>query len=117
LAKFEWRVSNGEFRVERSKSDGLEETYRSSFGPQRTTVVRRPITGYHRDENGDWVAHLACGHQRHVRHNPPWMKRPWVTTPEGREDRLGHPIDCGTCETEGPPDTSVHDDPAPAIDA
>ena len=47
--------------------------------------VKRKITGYHRDEEGDWVAHLACGHQRHVRHDPPWMNRSWVTTPEGRE--------------------------------
>lgn len=73
--------------------------------------MKREITGYHRDEDGDWVAHLACGHQRHVRHNPPWMNRPWVTTPEGRECALGRRIRCGTCETDGPPDTPVHDDP------
>src|ERR1700730_9662984 len=24
------------------------------------------------DETLDWVAELECGHQRHVRHNPPW---------------------------------------------
>ena len=73
--------------------------------------MKREITGYHRDEDGDWVAHLACGHQRHVRHDPPWMNRPWVTTPEGRARFLGRRIDCGTCDTDGPPETPVHDDP------
>ena len=62
--------------------------------------MKRAIIGYHRDEEGDWVAHLDCGHQRHVRHNPPWMRRPWVTTPEGRQRFLGRRIDCGTCEAE-----------------
>lgn len=78
---------------------------------KRPTDVKRKITGYHQDEDGDWVAHLECGHQRHVRHNPPWMKRPWVTTVEGRERFLGRSIDCGTCDVDGPPDTPVHDDP------
>src|SRR5204862_843380 len=32
--------------------------------------VERAIVGYHQDEHGDWVAELACGHQRHVRHRP-----------------------------------------------
>ena len=73
--------------------------------------MKREITGYHQDEKDDWVAHLACGHQRHVRHDPPWMNRPWVTTPEGRERFLGHSIDCGTCDTEGPPESPAHDDP------
>lgn len=78
---------------------------------KKTSDVKREITGYHRDEEGDWMAHLACGHQRHVRHNPPWMNRPWVTTPEGRERFLGRGIRCGTCETSGPPESPVHDDP------
>jgi hypothetical protein len=85
--------------------------YRWLYPIQQPTEMKREITGYHKDEEGDWVAHLACGHQRHVRHDPPWMNRPWVTKPEGRERFLGRPVDCGTCETEGPPDTPVHDDP------
>jgi hypothetical protein len=84
---------------------------RPPFSKTRPDDVKREITGYHRDEDGDWVAHLACGHQRHVRHDPPWMTRPWVTTPEGRGRALGRRIRCGTCETEGPPNTPVHDDP------
>ena len=37
----------------------------------------------------DWVAELECGHNQHVRHNPPWTNRPWVVTPEGRARVLG----------------------------
>lgn len=73
--------------------------------------MKREVTGYHQDDKGDWVAHLACGHQRHVRHNPPWMNRPWVTTAEGRQRVLGQRIDCGACERDGPPAAPVHDDP------
>jgi hypothetical protein len=62
--------------------------------------VQRPITGFHQDEHGDWIAELACGHQRHVRHQPPFESRPWVVDPEGRRRRLGEPIECGLCEQE-----------------
>lgn len=62
--------------------------------------MKQPIVGFHRDEEGDWVAHLACGHRRHVRHNPPWMIRTWVTTEEGRQGMLGVPIACRTCDEE-----------------
>ena len=41
-------------------------------------AVERPIVGYHRDEEGDWVADLGCGHGQHVRHRPPFQPRPWV---------------------------------------
>ena len=27
----------------------------------------------------DWVAELECGHTQHVRHDPPWTNRPWVS--------------------------------------
>ena len=30
------------------------------------------------------MAELECGHNQHVRHDPPWECRPWVVTPEGR---------------------------------
>jgi tellurite resistance-related uncharacterized protein len=56
------------------------------------------VTGFHQDGVGDWVAELACGHQRHLRHRPPWELRPWVMTPEGRASMLGQPIDCSTCD-------------------
>jgi hypothetical protein len=65
--------------------------------------VQRAIVGFHRDEDGIWVAELACGHQRHVRHQPPFQLRPWVLDDEGRRRRLGTPIDCGLCDQEVPP--------------
>jgi len=34
----------------------------------------RKIVDFHLDENLDWVAELECGHQQHVRHNPPWTQ-------------------------------------------
>jgi hypothetical protein len=33
--------------------------------------IRRKFVGYHQDEKRDCVAKLECGHQQHVRHNPP----------------------------------------------
>ena len=62
--------------------------------------MRRRIVGYHRDDEGHWVADLECGHGQHVRHQPPWMERPWVTTPEGRRSRLGMELDCKRCDEE-----------------
>jgi hypothetical protein len=60
--------------------------------------VRQPIVGYHLDEEGDWVAELACGHGQHVRHDPPWQVRSWVVTPEGRERFLGVELECLKCD-------------------
>jgi hypothetical protein len=34
-------------------------------------MVQRQIAEFHQDEVGDWVAVLACGHSRHMRHHPP----------------------------------------------
>jgi len=62
----------------------------------------RRIIGYHQDEHGDWVAELECGHGQHVRHNPPWVNRPWVTTPEGRAAQLGKTLSCRKCDAEPP---------------
>lgn len=62
--------------------------------------VERRIVGFHQDEQGDWVADLECGHTQHVRHNPPWIERPWVITPQGRQRHLGMPLHCRTCDDE-----------------
>ena len=59
--------------------------------------MNQPIVGYHRDEQGDWVADLACGHGQHVRHQPPFSHRPWVLTPEGREQHVGTYLICKKC--------------------
>lgn len=60
--------------------------------------MRRSISGFHQDDEGAWVAELACGHQQHVRHAPPWQNRPWVMDAEGRAAHLGAELDCLYCE-------------------
>jgi hypothetical protein len=60
--------------------------------------VGRTITGFHQDEEGDWVAELSCGHNQHVRHRPPFQIRAWVLEADGRADRLGTAIDCPPCD-------------------
>ncbi|MFC6634007.1 DUF3565 domain-containing protein [Microbulbifer taiwanensis] len=66
--------------------------------------MQQPIAGYHRDEENHWVAKLACGHNQHVRHDPPWQNRPWVETAQGRESMLGHLLNCKKCDEGAPPD-------------
>lgn len=65
--------------------------------------MRQRIVGFHEDTAGDWVAELECGHEQHVRHEPPWRIRPWVQTPEGRAAMIGTALDCLRCEAGAPP--------------
>jgi hypothetical protein len=65
------------------------------------TEMRRAVVGFHQDDEGHWVADLVCGHTQHVRHDPPWVARPWVLTPEGRATRIGMVLDCKRCDEEG----------------
>ena len=58
--------------------------------------MNRNIVGFHRDDLGDWVAELDCGHGQHVRHQPPFVSRPW--TEAGRDSMLGTPLACRRCE-------------------
>jgi len=60
--------------------------------------MQRRIVGFHQDAEGDWVAELECGHGQHVRHDPPWQVREWVTTPEGRAGYVGHRLECRRCD-------------------
>lgn len=60
--------------------------------------MERRIIGYHMDEAGDWVAELECGHEQHVRHDPPWQNRPWVMTEAGRAKFLGSDLNCRLCD-------------------
>ena len=64
----------------------------------------RAIVGYHVDEHDDWVAELACGHFQHVRHDPPWINRPWTRTPEGRAAAPGQVLACLKCDRGLSPD-------------
>ena len=66
--------------------------------------MKQAITGYHLDEEDDWVAELECGHHQHVRHNPPLVNRPWVVSGRGREAMLGHRLDCLKCDRDQPVD-------------
>ena len=67
--------------------------------------VDRAIVGFHVDAQGEWVAELACGHQQHVRHQPPFHLRPWVLEAEGRQQRLGTPLECRLCDQNVPAPT------------
>jgi tellurite resistance-related uncharacterized protein len=67
----------------------------------------RVIEGFHPDEDGEWVAELSCLHGQHVRHQPPIRDRPWVTTAEGREGRIGMSIECLLCDRAELPDGLV----------
>jgi len=58
----------------------------------------RAIVGFHTDDDGHWVAELACGHNQHVRHDPPWQNRPWVITEAGRRAALGQRLACRKCD-------------------
>jgi hypothetical protein len=66
--------------------------------------MKQRIAGFHQDEEQHWVAQLACGHNQHVRHNPPWTNRAWATTSEGRAKFMGTELDCKKCDTGAPPD-------------
>jgi hypothetical protein len=62
--------------------------------------MQQEIVGFYQDEEGHWVARLACGHGRHVRDDPPWTVRPWVRTAEGRAAWLGTRMECRRCEDD-----------------
>jgi hypothetical protein len=59
------------------------------------------ITGFHQDEAGHWVAELECGHNQHIRHDPPWTIRSWVLTEEGRNGFLGRELACDLKHDDG----------------
>lgn len=69
--------------------------------------MNQAIVGYHLDENNDWVAELACDHYQHVRHQPPFINRPWVISEKGRHAMLGHVLACKKCD-EGAAKDCMH---------
>ncbi|MFT5113471.1 MAG: hypothetical protein ACI8P9_002802 [Parasphingorhabdus sp.] len=60
--------------------------------------MKRPIVGYHQDEESHWVAKLECGHNQHVRHSPPFINRPWVLTAPSRQAMKGTELNCKKCD-------------------
>jgi len=66
--------------------------------------MKQSIVAYHLDDEGDWVARLNCGHNQHVRHNPPWQNRPWVISEAGRTQHLGVSLECKKCDNGEPRD-------------
>jgi tellurite resistance-related uncharacterized protein len=68
----------------------------------------RMIDGFHQDDVGDWVAELSCLHGQHVRHDPPFQERPWVSSEAGRNERIGAALECPLCDRlEIPEDLEV----------
>lgn len=66
--------------------------------------MQRAIVGFDTDEEGHWVAELDCGHTQHVRHRPPFELRPWVTSEEGRREKVGAALECTFCDMPTLPD-------------
>jgi hypothetical protein len=62
--------------------------------------MQQKIIGFLQDKEGHWVAVLFCGHTQHVRHDPPWQERPWVTTEAGRMAHIGDHLECKKCDEE-----------------
>jgi tellurite resistance-related uncharacterized protein len=60
--------------------------------------MERSIKAFDLDNEGDPLAILACGHPQHVRHKPPFINRPWVTSEEGRKGMIGKTLNCVRCD-------------------
>ena len=66
--------------------------------------MKQPIVGFHKDDENHWVAKLACGHNQHVRHDPPWSIREWTKTEVGRQSMIGFKLKCKKCDEGAPRD-------------
>lgn len=62
--------------------------------------MKRAISAFYEDVEGHFVAILACGHEQHVRHRPPFIERPWVLTEGGRQAKIGVEVECIHCARE-----------------
>jgi tellurite methyltransferase len=69
--------------------------------------VERRVTGFERDDAGDWVALLDCHHRQHVRHRPPFWPAPWVHDERARQEHVGAPLRCPLCDRTEIPDGLV----------
>ena len=48
-------------------------------------MLKAWIAGFHKGDDGHWVVEIDYGHNRHVRHLPPFQERPRVMTADSRE--------------------------------
>src|SRR5947209_3101611 len=91
--------------MRRRRRGGCEKrsAFRETRNARRETesMYERTILSFEQDSDGVWIATLACGHTQHVRHEPPWQNREWVTTETGRAAMIGRTLHCGWCEQEG----------------
>lgn len=78
-------------------------------------LMQRPIIGFGIDDDGDPIAILSCGHPQHVRHQPPFVNRPWVITEAGRRSKLGERLNCVRCERFELPDGLVARERSPVF--
>lgn len=71
--------------------------------------MERTIVRFEVDDQGDPYAVMSCGHTRHVRHEPPLIERPWVTSEQGRAAFVGHTLHCAFCDMPAlPADVSAY---------
>jgi hypothetical protein len=61
--------------------------------------IPRKIVGFRMDADRTWVADLECGHQKHVRNDPPYTDHHWVTTAQGRLEHMGQELICSACRS------------------
>jgi len=66
--------------------------------------MKRKITGFDKDDEGDWRAMLECRHYQHVRHKPPLVTREWVLSEAGRSEKIGAELECKKCDENEPED-------------
>lgn len=64
----------------------------------------RRVVGFRPDDEGHWIADLACLHSQHVRHQPPFRNVPWVLDESGRAERVGTQLACPLCDRAELPD-------------
>ena len=79
-----------------SKSNQAIARKRTQHRPV-ATMHTTTLLGWRQDEDGHWVAVLACGHTQHLRHQPPWQSRAWVLDAGQRLKKIGQPFACGWC--------------------
>ena len=63
-----------------------------------TRTMQRVVVGFYQDKTGHWAARLECGHEQHVRHDPPWVVREWVLSETGRAGWIGRTMECRKCD-------------------